>query len=234
MDRRMGAAAGATSFTAAADATGLLFDWNSTAAPGVVDTDGTDTGDTLKITYYTPTFSGFSAGVSVAPGCDSVSAGDSGRSTDPADNDCGGAEVGAAYSNDFGSFSLSVGAGYTYFFDEDGRGVEDSYGLSANVGFGGFTVGGVYGFTNNKGSEEDAGFGIGADYATGPWLFGVQYAQGLDASDDTMGISVGVDYALAPGVTVGAIGEYANNDDDATNNGDEDAFAVGAFMGFDF
>jgi hypothetical protein len=238
-DRLAGAAAGNTAFTSAADETGLLFDYAASESPAVVITQGAESGDTLKITYFTPRFSGFQAGVSYVPGCDSSSGprsfGQGGNSTVGSDDDCEAIELGADYTNDFGSVSVSVGGGYTWFGDENSTGSDGAYTLRGNVGFAGFTVGAIWGVTDSNvaGTDDAEGLGIGANYATGPWLFGIQYAQGFGSQEDEMGLSAGVDYALAPGVTVGGIIEYAN-DDDAPAGVDDDAWAAGVFTNFDF
>ncbi|SEA82991.1 porin [Rubrimonas cliftonensis] len=237
-DRLAGAAAGATAFTAAGDAAGILFDYNDSLV-GVVSTDGGDTGDQLKVTYFTPTFAGFQAGVSFTPGGDSRSgraAGQGEVSTNETDNDTAAFELGAKYSNDFGGFGLDVGGAYIAPLESDTFGHDGAFIVSANVGFGGFTVGGIYGLqfdgaTSASGAAEDTGgYAIGANYETGPWNFGLQWAQGVDNADDVMGLSAGADYALAPGVTVGVVLEYGEDDTSVA----EEAYAGGVFMNLDF
>jgi outer membrane protein OmpU len=281
----IGRAPGNTAFTAAADEGGLLFDYASAESPAVVPSNGADTGDTLKITYYTPTFAGFRAGVSYVPGGDSSPAGSSsprefnqgGTSTNGANDDPEAFELGATYKNTFGGVSLNLGAAYVSFEDSASTGIDDSYTFVASVGFAGFTVGGSYYQTNGADQNATAAsatapantfsrlasvrdveaFAVGAGYTTGPWNFGIQYAQilegfdgvtraagtaatrpetglGGDASDD-FGISVGADYALAPGVTVGVVGEYADGTRlDSSRNESDEAFAAGVFMGLSF
>ncbi len=235
-DRLAGAAAGATAFTAAGDAAGILFDYNPQT--GVVSTDGGDTGDTLKITYFSPTFAGFQAGVSFVPGSDSGSTrtfGQGGVATDSTGNDSAAFEFGAKYSNDFGGFGLDLGGAYIAPLESDTFGHDGAFIVSANVGFGGFTVGGIYGLqfdgaTDGAGNPEDTGgYAVGANYETGPWNFGVQWAQGVDNADGDTGISFGADYALAPGVTTGIVLEYADSDAP-----DQTAYAGGVFMNLDF
>jgi predicted porin len=239
-DRLAGAAAGNTAFTAAADAAGFLFDYapeatSVTTAGGdsrsfIVATDGGDTGDQFKVTYFTPVFSGFQAGVSYTPGTEG------GTSNNGAEVAGEGFEVGAAYGGEFGAFSVDIGAAYLdNTSDNPSVVVDNAFIVSANVGFGGFTVGGIYNQQDLESGGDDAGgFGVGANYATGPWNFGLQYAQGIEDADDDVGISAGVDYALAPGVTAGAVVEYAETDLRTGETGDEEAFAIGAFLGLDF
>jgi predicted porin len=248
---RIGRAPGNTAFTAAADEGGLLFDYASPESPVVVPGNGRDTGDTLKITYFTPRFAGFQVGASYVPGSDSTpdarEFGQGGTSTVGADDDAEGYEFGATYRNTFGAFSVNLGAAYVSFEDQASVGVDDSYTFVGAVGFAGFTFGGTYhvtsGATNNAGSpgsdrDRDVAAG-GLGYATGPWTFGVQYAQYLDGPrEDDFGVSIGADYALAPGVTVGVIGEYASADEERFTSAGEslgdDAYATGVFMNLAF
>jgi len=238
-DRLLGAAAGATAFTAATDEAGLLFDYAAKESAAVVVTDGADTGDDIKITYFTPGISGFKAGISYTPGQSgsgsTSTVGGNSLAKGNGDSVREGIELGAQYKNNFGGVSLFVGANYIDFLNDQAP-FDDSYAIVANVGFAGFTVGGIYGSadSNAAGSKNDVtGYGFGVGYETGPWGFGAQVAIGDDAQDDLMGYSVGVDYALAPGVTVGVIGEYAENDKPGVTTND-DSFAVGVFTNFDF
>jgi hypothetical protein len=232
-DRLVGAAAGATAFTSAADETGLLFDYAGAESGVVVVTQGYESSDDLKITYFTPRIAGFQAGVSYA------NAPEGGTSTDGSNGGRESFEIGANYNNTFGDVSLFVGGGYTSFSDPynprfAGRIPDQAYTVVANVGYAGFTVGGIWGVSEFDNASDQEGFGVGAGYATGPWNFGVQYAwgdgqEGLTGDDEINAVSVGVDYALAPGVTVGAVGEWGDND-----TANEDAWATGVFMNFDF
>ena len=258
MDRLFGGPAGATAFTAAGDATGLLFDYQDGEVGYGIDTDGEESSDDLKITYFTPSFSGFQAGVSFIPTDQ-----EGPTHTSIQREDQGMVEVGAEYEGDFGGFTVGVGAGAS--FAEDDRDFESSYGGSLNVGFGGFSIGGSIGFidvdidtgTPTTSIDDDyLAYAIGANYATGPWLFGLQFAQTLDAPsssvngtslrgaeadfNDQFGVSAGIDYALAPGVTVGATLEYLDagdntfTDDDGDITDFDDAYAAGIFMNLDY
>jgi hypothetical protein len=242
-DRLQTRIAGGTAFTAAADETGLLFDYAADQSPAVVVTRAQDTSDDLKITYFTPRFAGFQAAASYANGAEGPT------STDGFRGDREGYEVGANYKNSFGGVSLDVGASYVDFsdpytarftFDNGGarasRTPDDGYAVAANVGFAGFTVGGGYGVTSYATGDDDEAFGAGVNYATGPWLFGVQYAGYVGGvQDEDYGISAGVDYALAPGVTVGGVLEYADGEKGATAaNQTNDAYAAGVFMNLGF
>lgn len=158
--------------------------------------------DALGIHYTTPSFAGFKAFAGYHPSAASDGAADS---NNPIFD--GGDEVwngGVSYTGDFGDFSLGLGAGYT-----DIEGVAgEQLAFAANVGYAGFKLAGFYesGFTGV--SDE---FGIGAQYATGPWTVGGGYSNGGPTSGVSDLASGWVTYAAAPGVlfTVGV--EYADN-----------------------
>ncbi len=236
-DRLGGRGAGATAVTAAAAETGLLFDYAAGESTAVPTPRGTDTGDDLKVTYFTPRFAGFQAGASYSNGAEGPT------STDGSNGGREAYELGANYKNSFGGVSLDIGAGYTSFNDPQnarfgGRAGDDSYTVVGNVGFAGFTVGGLWGVSSYQTGDDDEGFGVGANYATGPWLFGVQYSEMVGGvKEDDYGVSLGVDYALAPGVTVGGVLEYADGTDGAGNTrlaDSDDSIAGGLFMNLGF
>ena len=221
-------------FTNAGDGTGLLFD-QAAAGVAAVDTDGADTNDGLKVTYFTPSFSGFEAGVSYA-----ATGAEGSTSSQNANGDLGsGFEVGARYRNTFGDISINVGGGYTYFLSDDAA-TEAGYTLGAVVGFSGFEVSAIYGVDDRETGNDNEAFGLGASYSTGPWLFGLAYAQHLDHSsepDDAFGISGEVVYSLAPGVRTGIGLEYASDTTDRSRDFDavnESGFAAGLFLGLTF
>ena len=247
-DRLAGEAPGATAFTSSADGGGLLFDYAAAEMPFTLDSEGRNSGDQLKIIYFTPKFSGFQAGVSYSPGGTDTSrngAGQGGTSNvGGIGRDAEVIEFGAAYSNTFGDIGLDLGAGYSAFQDNRFAGAADrdqSYSFMAAVSYAGFKFGGQYGVTeyNTAGVDDVEGLGVGVEYATGPWNFGIQYTTMLGGNgadgfqEDDWGVSGGVDYALAPGVIVGAIVEYGEADVADPVLGD-DAWAVGVFSNFNF
>jgi len=236
-DRLAGEAPGSAAFTSSADGGGLLFDYASGEMPFQLDSEGRNSGDNLKITYFTPKFSGFQAGFSYSPG------GDGGTSS-TGSNDAEVIEFGAAYKNTFGDIGVSLGAGYSTFQDNRFGGAADrdqSYSFMGALSYAGFTAGAQYGVTeyNAAGADDVEGLGVGVEYATGPWGFGLQYTVMLGGNgaegfnEDDWGVGAGVDYALAPGVTVGAIVEYGEADvaDPVLGDG---AWAVGVFSNFNF
>ncbi len=217
-----------SAFTNVVDGTGLLFDYASGESPADLGYNG-DTGDDLKVTYFTPRFAGFQAAVSYANGAEGPT------STDGAEGAREGFELGANYENTFGDFSVSAGAGYVSISSPRNRDFEDSYSIGGGVGFAGFEVGVGYFVTNNVGADDTEVLGAGVTYATGPWNFGLNYGVSFGGeNEDDYGLGAGVDYALAPGVLVGGIVEYADGKAFDRAAGSEDAYSAGLFMALNF
>lgn len=220
------------SFANAGAATGFLFDYNSSGNPATVaDTKGIRTGDALKVTYISPRIAGFQVGASWA---NEPEAGGVGRVATNVGTDTTAYELGANYQNTFGDISVRVAAGFTDFSQQFSTVNDNSYAFQAQVGYAGFTVGGRYGYTNKRTGTDAEGFGVGADYNTGPWTFGLAYGMVTKGTgDDDYGISAEVLYALAPGVRVAGVLEYA--DGEGNNAGvSDDAFVAGVWLGLNF
>lgn len=160
-------------------------------------------GYTNKLTYITPVFNGFQAGVSYTPtvgipnlpiaaaaGVAGVGLIDqSGISAAQSDDDVNdfenGWEIAARYEGSFDAVDVALGAGYSHAsleaeggalpvnFDDD----FDMWNVGANVGFGAFGVGAAY-LTTNNGIDDDFDTDAvvaGVDYTTGPYKLGLSY-----------------------------------------------------------
>jgi hypothetical protein len=226
-DAYMGSGIVNYTFASAQDGTGLIFDYYANAIG--FDSSGNNSGDAIKVSYFTPNFAGFEAGVSFYPNLEPQS----GRNTSIAESDeVNGFEAGAQYSGEFGGFGVTVGGGYASDTSR-GQDDDDSYGVGAKVSFSGFEFGGNYGWTNGEMSdEEQEAFGLGVAYSTGPWATSIHYLQGVEGEgvEETFGLSGDVGYSLAPGVTVGVSLEYADPDDDDL----DEEFGVGGWMALNF
>jgi predicted porin len=155
-----------------------------------------------KITYLSPVFNGFQAGVSYTPDvgatafagnqeANNASRGLAGVSADDVDGAYGAAwEAAARYEGQFDQIGLTLGAGYTRVdLEEDGAaataaGEDDltAWNVGGAVTWGGFGVGLVY--TENDNGQDSAGANtdndaeiwvLGADYTTGPWKVGASW-----------------------------------------------------------
>ena len=166
-----------------------------------------------KVTYYTPRFAGFQAGVSYLFDTNSSNRGiniDRGNTTaGQAKNVVVG---GVNYDNKFGD--VSVAGSLTGEYGKSESAASDglhTYAAGAKVGYMGFSVAGSYGSwgdsLNTKAASDSASnyWTAGVAYETGPFGASVTY---LNSKMDTgasknklSNISVGVDYKLAPGLT---------------------------------
>ncbi len=161
--------------------------------------------DGLGIHYNSPDFMGFQVHGTYIPSLSS----DGGAVNNDTNNPVfdGGDElwnIAASYNGDFGDFGFGVSTSYT---DIEGVAGEQING-ALKVSFSGFTVAGFY-------EDDFAGdeFGVGAQYATGPWTVAGGYTNSDAGATDHVAAGW-VTYAAAPGVlfTVGV--EYANVDGD--------------------
>jgi hypothetical protein len=171
--------------------------------------DGGNSSDAIKISYFSPSFSGFQAGVSYIPDNSSEGSRISGN------NDDDSFEVGAAYAGSFGDVSVNLGVGYYHNGAADGD-EDDNLGVTGGVGFGGFSIGA--GYESSK-DGEDKNWGAAASYATGPWKIGVHYGEKDYKDSDDWNAGVGVSYAIAAGVTAGATAEFGESGEDDVSGG---------------
>ncbi len=152
-----------------------------------------DTDDATKVTYYTPRFEGFQAGVSYAPESDSSSDGEQVQFFDTVGNQHNAYELGLQYRRQFSDVSVRLGAGYVGSDAKSGSGREDvrSWGLGGQLTYAGFTFGG--GYVSNGDSNNTAGV---ADDGESAWNTGLRY------KTDTWGVAVSYideDYNTAGG-----------------------------------
>lgn len=225
-DGPMGSGNVGADFVRAGDNTGLLFDWYDGYSDVNIRSNGADTGDSLKISYFTPTFAGFTAGVSWVP---QIGTGDGTVTSLEEDGEQNAFEVGAQWKGEFSGFAIQVGGGWvsdTIPGEDD----DSSFAGGAKVGFAGFEVGANYGYIE---SDESDHIGIGVAYKTGPWKIGGDYGLVINSDNDDreedQGVAAGVSYSLAPGVVTGVTVEWADNGSDAADQTD-DSFAVGAWL----
>ena len=181
--------------------------------------------DAKRITYFTPRFAGFQIGVSYAHD-------DKQDNFGPTDLNASTTvghifDIGANYVKSFGSLNVAISG--RYGTAEHGAYNPTVWGVGANIGFGGFTIGGSFAEANehNGGVDDGTAFDVGLSYATGPWTFSRTWFHGENGDDsctvegnmicferlsfeeqDTIG--AGVDYKLAKGVRLNAFAAYVD------------------------
>jgi predicted porin len=113
-------------------------------------------------------------------------------------------------------------------------------GQPANVGIGGFTVGGSYAFTKTDDANNDQNtvFDVGVTYNIDAVTVGLGWSRGeydnpnVGGKDTFDQIQLGVGYALGPGVTLAAMVGFFNYDSDHAENNEGYQAAVGAGLNF--
>ncbi len=171
----------------------------------------------VKVTYYTPVFAGFQAGISYTPNRNAFGAqGTGGVDNNGLMKDVIG--IGAQWNGDFGDVSLALSAigvmsdGYlTATSGTTGRNnLKDATGLGifelgARIKFGGFQVGGSYWDEGSSGAIKGRDYGAESDgwtaeaaYFQGPYGVEVQYMH-TDTSSSNRGITAAEALANAGG-----------------------------------
>ena len=178
------------------------------------------------ISYYTPKFSGFQAGVTYTPEYDnngeSVQFSDVGTVHD-------GLGLGLRYTGEFMGVGVEVGGQYNHA-DAQTAGTKDvnSWGIGTQLSYKGFTFGGGY---DDQGKSlavatetKTHSWNIGATYESGPWGVGISYLDtdfgsngAIALGNDGNGgkyteVALGATYIVAPGLTTSADVSFYNRD----------------------
>ncbi len=205
-----------------------------------------------KLIYLSPSFNGFSFGVSFTPDATSDKQ-NIGGATDPDNNAGHNSEawsIAANYDGQFSNTGVKASLGYTGS-DNETVGVDDvdAFQAGLNLDFGMFGLGGSYAKLNNGlGNDLDVTvFGISGTYATGPYTIGLGWTHGdyevtatREPELDTFMLSGA--YAMGPGITLDAAVQFNNYDNDgtgaigsgltATDDYDSTAIMVGSTISF--
>ena len=165
-------------------------------------------GDSEKITYMTPRFAGFAAGVSWTPDNTEDQAG---RPMPAIDEDLAQQndiwEFAINYENKFGDFGVlgSVTYGFGNTERKGALAVEDQdqWSVGLNLTYAGFTVGGTYVRDDQglSGDNERETWAFGLSWANGPLRVGASAAfNDNNATFDTDRYALGAAYTYAPGM----------------------------------
>ena len=219
--------------------------WAGGVPGGIADRDGFDydndlTGVSEKITYLSPNWNGFQAGLSYTFDVgdnNSATNNTTGFNVDDAAGVFGDAwELALRYEGVFSNFGYAIGGGYTTVELEApgvgaGANTDDmtEWNVGIDVDSGPFGIGVIYteGDDGTASREEVTTWVGGIDYTTGPFKFGASY---LNRDDETAGASDleterytgGVIYTAGPGLSFrGSVSqiehEFGNTDADATS-----------------
>lgn len=222
------------------------------AGDGFISTVVDFSKDSEKLIYFTPRLAGFQIGLSFTPELEELSGdlsfGDSLSGNNTIENIF---EAGITWEYAFNGVDL--GASFVYL-SADGNVVNtnvtgaaqvignsapdlEDWAAGASVGFAGFTLGGAYAVKETQGSQFGVGtaqprvledykaWDVGVTYGTGPWTFGVEYAEANRDASTNPGAAVanfdelelsaivgGVAYSLGGGANVTLGYKYAEDE----------------------
>ena len=220
-----------------------LRQYISASAENRLDYDMGETGTSSKLTYMTPVFSGFQAGVSYVP---TVSDSANGTTPSATDNDAADYddawELAARYEGSFEGVGLALGAGYGDYSAENttsGQEDIDAWNIGADLDFAGFGFGVVYTETTEDLATEAEleTLVLGADYQMGAYKLGATYLDqdgngtftNTRNNDELQRYTGGVSYAYGPGMSFRGSVSYIDNDTDDT---DETQVLLGTQVNF--
>jgi len=201
-----------------------------------------NTDDATKIRYYTPTFGGFSVGVSYTPQQVALNSGvGNGDNLAPKNVQAQNfVEAALVYKGAFSGVGVLASITGAFCDWKGGGGGDDCEGVygGANVDLFGFKLGGGYG-TEKFGNTEKDFFNAGVGAALGPVNASVNYGKVVNSDNLTFGspaqpvdepsnLVVSADVALMPGVVLaGDVGWFDNDRDGGGPTGDQGWQAVG-------
>ena len=180
-----------------------------------------------KLTYITPVFNGFQAGVSFTPTLTGADANANGIAGAAVSNNPGelenGWEVAARYEGSFDAIDLALGAGYSSAdLEEELAGSDDfdQWNVGANLGWGAFGIGAIYLDSEGGAAAADVEsdtWVAGIDYTTGPYKIGASY---LNTETEAGGVTTadadrwtaGAIYEWGPGMTFRGAVQFQDND----------------------
>jgi len=180
--------------------------------------------DADKLTYLSPVFSGFQAGVSYSVA--NSAAGSGGNRSDITSINGDVIEGAVRYEGVVGSVGLIAGGGYATSGDAN----TDEWNLGADLDIGAFGLGAVYTTLDVASTDTDT-MVLGADYTIGPFKLGASYLnQDVDGGAETDRYAAGVTYSYGPGMTFR--GSVGYKDVDATVDTDAATVSVGTQINF--
>jgi len=178
----------------------------SSTAIGETDYDHDVSAKSDKVSYISPMFSGFQAGISYTPEVGDASRSTSGNASDVDDTTASSDvwDMAVRYENEAEGFTYRIGAGYTHAQVETGTADDrDAWNIGADFDIGNFGVGVVY-MNDDLGDADDEAeyWVVGADYKMGSVVYGASYYNKEDDVNDVDydRYSLGATYKYGPGM----------------------------------
>ncbi|UXX84179.1 porin [Roseovarius pelagicus] len=132
-----------------------------------------------RITYFTPRFAGFQLGLSYAH-----------EEPNAAPNRQDFFDIGANYVNSFGDFDVGLSAKWGIADNTaDPNASPEYWGAGANLGYGGFTIGGSFAESNNSsnGVTDGEAYDVGLLYQAGKFGYSMSYLHGRNVDNEHAG-----------------------------------------------
>jgi outer membrane protein OmpU len=241
----------------APDPTNFLFGVNSPSftylslgAGQVVTTNSTTPfdGDSAKLIYFTPTFSGFQLAVSYAPESTQDRGGAGTGGTDDLGQVSNLWSVGANWSGEFSGFTLGFGGGYSVASSETGGPDPWIGAFGVNMGFASVRFGGSVAVArdtdeigyNGYPVNEATVFDLGVTYGFDQVVLGIGWSRGeyedtADGGEDTLDyVNLGGSYNLGPGVLLAAFVGWFSYEDGGPASNDNGGWQTGVGASLDF
>jgi outer membrane protein OmpU len=209
----------------------------------VLSYDHDATGYSNKLTYFTPVFNGFQAGVSYTPAVSEADQSNTAAIT--ADNTANqfddAIEAALRFEGSFEEIDLAIGAAYTDISREVNTAANDDrkvWNLGADFDWGPFGLGMSYMSDNNgiadRGDTET--FVVGVDYVTGPYRFGASYLNldternsGTTTAVDELELgrwTGGVTYEYGPGMSFRGTIAFIEGESATAGDDERDGYQV--------
>lgn len=203
---------------------------------GNLDYDMDPSGHSDKLTYLSPVFSGFQAGLTYSPDSDNADdlegVGTSTTGATAATQET--VELAGRYEGQFQNVGVIAGAGYSYGNTQGGTpgtGVNDReiWNVGLDLDISAFGIGASYTNDNNASDDNDVDtLVVGADYTNGPFKVGASYLnQDTDNSTEIDRYTGGVTYEYGPGMSFRGSVQYV----DQNNTGSSDANGTAVLLG---
>ena len=209
-----------------------------------------NTNDATKIRYYTPSFGGFSVGVSYTPTQEAIDSGaNNGNFFARKDGDLAMeaenvVEGGLIYEGEFGGAGIETSVVGLYGSlkngGEDDFGDDSWWGVQPGISFDlyGFKLAGSYAF-QELGNAKNQFVTAGVGYGYGPLNTSItagkmldtnsDYDEAIGIGDEAYNVVASADYALAPGLVLAGDVSWFDNDAIDAGTGDSGWAAVGSF-----
>ena len=193
--------------------------------------------DSERISYFSPSFGGFSVGISYARNASQTSG--------PVNNNLTTTDfvdVAASYSGSLGGLDLGLSARYGTASAAPGGTDPEVWGGGISLGFGGFKIGGSFGEQDGTALRDGHSYDVGVSFANGPWSYSLTYFNGenvdneigIGAKEELKQIIAAATYKVNGNFKVSGFIADVDFDEDSSTTDDIEGTVVGLGAKFSF